>query len=77
MEKFHLEFVVTLWTSIIGRFTHPNSEIGFWFLLLNLSRHREAAKDRPHIPERCTNTICQLPGSIGYERVHFLIDRLF
>jgi hypothetical protein len=77
MEKFHLEFVVTLWARIIGRFTHPNSEIGFWFLLLNLFGHGEAAKDGPHIPERCTDTVCHLSGSTGYERVHLLADRLF
>lgn len=75
MEKFHFEFVVTVWTGIIGRFTHPNSEIGLWFLLLNPPSHGETSKDRPHVTERCTDAVCQLSGSIGYERFHFLVDR--
>jgi len=42
MEKLHFEFVVTVWTGIVGRFTHPNTEIGFRFLLSNLPRPKRS-----------------------------------
>lgn len=76
MKKLHFEFVVTVWTGIIGRFTHPNSEVGFRFLLSNLPRPGETSKYRPHITERRSDTVCQLLRGIGYERFHLLVDRL-